>query len=67
MTSFAENQCHNCKHYSEELTLEAEQSACKAFPKGIPEEVLWGDEIHDRKLPGQVGDYVQEKINEDLM
>lgn len=46
-------QCRDCRHYL--LDLE-----CKAFPLGIPEEILEGRVWHDEVLPGQVGTYVRE-------
>lgn len=33
---------------------------CKAFPKGIPDEILNGDVIHDEIRPDQEGDFIYE-------
>lgn len=31
---------------------------CKAFPDGIPEEIAYGDNRHEKPVKGQIGDYV---------
>jgi hypothetical protein len=45
--------CINCKNYLKGLT-------CKAFPEGIPEEILNGDNNHSKPLPDQENDIVFE-------
>ena len=40
--------CNKCKHYKKDGT-------CKAFPKGIPEEILRGDFIHTKPFTGDHG------------
>lgn len=54
----------NCRYYigvdqpdGTELT---EVHTCPAFPKGIPEEIAYGDNKHLTKHKNQVGDYVYE-------
>lgn len=42
-------QCLRCKHLGEPLT-------CKAFPKGIPREILGGKIDHSKPLPDQKND-----------
>ena len=37
---------------------------CKAFPKGIPSEFLFGEEVHDSVVKGQEGEFVFE-VTED--
>ena len=37
--------CSNCKHYLGELT-------CVAFPDGIPDKFITGNEKHTKKEPG---------------
>ena len=40
--------CPNCINYLGDLT-------CKAFPKGIPDEILLGNEDHTKPYPGDRG------------
>lgn len=46
--------CSHCVHYDRVY------SKCKAFPKGIPDEIISGQERHINKIPGQTGDLVWE-------
>lgn len=55
-----------CKHYigiiqpdGTELT---ETNSCKAFPKGIPAEIAYGNNRHRKPLPDQDNNIVFEKI-----
>ncbi len=43
--------CNYCKFYMGNLT-------CLAFPNGIPEDILLGENNHSKPIAGQVGDYV---------
>jgi len=52
-------QCLTCKHL---IKWGPPPITCKAFPKGIPDEVIDGWVMHDHVLEGQVGDYVHEPI-----
>ena len=47
--------CIGCKHYAQSLT-------CKAFPKGIPKEIINCDNDHSKPLPGQKNDIVFEPL-----
>jgi hypothetical protein len=47
--------CFNCKNYLKKAT-------CKAFPNGIPEEILLGRNDHSKPLPDQKNTIVFEKI-----
>lgn len=54
-----------CKHYTgviqpdgTELT---EVNACEAFPKGIPDEIVYGDNLHRKPLDGQGNNIVFER------
>lgn len=47
-------QCLGCKNLGEPLT-------CKAFPKGIPKEILYGKIDHSRPIPDQGNDIVFEE------
>ena len=54
-----------CKHYigviqpdGTELT---ETNSCKAFPKGIPVEIAYGNNLHRKPLEGQDNDIIFEK------
>lgn len=47
-------QCESCKHYNRG------ENNCKAFPNGVPTEILWGEidednlrfiNVHDHKTP----------------
>ena len=57
-------QCANCRHSVRRVR--GEIPTCLAFPRGIPIEVTTNRVIHDRVLPGQVGDYVYEPTEEYL-
>lgn len=55
----------NCKWYEgikqpddDELN---EFHYCKAFPNGIPREVVIGENLHKEVMSGQQGDYVYEE------
>lgn len=43
------DQCVRCEHYR------MEDDSCKAFPGGIPQEILLGDFDHTRAYPGDNG------------
>ena len=47
--------CYMCKHRIQENT-------CEAFPAGIPEEILTGENDHTKPLPDQENDIVYEPI-----
>jgi len=57
----AEPNCYkrNCKHYigiiQPDGTEMTETNACKAFPKGIPDEIAYGDNKHKKPYPGDNG------------
>ena len=55
----------NCKHFlgvtQPDGTEETEVVYCKAFPDGIPEEIAYGDDPHDKILLGQTGRFVYEE------
>ena len=42
------DQCPRCKHYTKDLK-------CRAFPKGIPLEILQGLLDHTKKIKGDQG------------
>lgn len=46
--------CHNCKNYIDDLF-------CAAFPEGIPEEILIGENDHTKPLKDQENDIVFEE------
>jgi len=53
--------CFSCKHYEaiENLYLdEGVVSTCRAFPKGIPEDILWGEDLHNEVREDQEGEFV---------
>jgi hypothetical protein len=43
--------CEDCLYFSTDFT-------CKAFPKGIPDSILFSDKKHTSHVEGQVGNYV---------
>jgi hypothetical protein len=49
--------CNNCKHYEIRLN-------CNAFPtpKTIPDEILNGENKHDKVIAGQTGDFIFQSI-----
>jgi len=49
--------CFSCIHFDEIL-------GCPAFPDGIPEEILLGENDHSQIIKGQVGKFIFEPINE---
>ena len=50
------SRCQFCKHIlpSDLYT----RVRCKAYPGGIPEEIMYEKELHDKVRKGQEGDYV---------
>jgi hypothetical protein len=50
------NLCANCKNYIGE-------GKCKAFPSGIPDMVLLGDNNHEKIISGQIGQFVFSKLS----
>lgn len=46
------SQCATCKHY------QRYKYSCSAFPKGIPDSILEGNEKHDTVIPGQAGKFI---------
>ena len=54
MTSFSPI-CFQCKNYTKDYN-------CKAFPKGIPNEILIWEFDHTEKYTGQENDIVFEPI-----
>lgn len=45
------SQCGKCKHFKGNYT-------CKAYPNGIPNELLDASKKHDKIMKGQIGDTV---------
>ena len=64
----AEPNCwkRRCKHYigvvQPDGTEMTETNSCKAFPKGIPAEIAYGNNRHLSKHPQQQNDIVFEKM-----
>ena len=50
--------CIDCKNYN------LDKGNCKAFPKGIPDEIYLGDNKHTKPLKEQMNDIVFEPIKE---
>ena len=53
--------CTMCKHYRPGMDNESGVSECRAFPDGIPQELIAGMLTHFEYLEGQRGDVVFEK------
>lgn len=47
------SQCLDCKYF-----IRDGKYTCKAFPKGISDDILLGKVSHEKPLPGQEGDFV---------
>lgn len=47
--------CPNCKHYLSNLS-------CLAFPERIPDEILEGENAHEKPLKEQFNDLVFEPV-----
>ena len=52
--------CDLCKHKNDKY-VEGVLGICKAFPKGIPEDIWTGKVKHKRKYPGDHGIRFEEK------
>jgi len=50
------SQCQTCRNCSDT------EFICKAFPLGIPEEVIRNNVIHNTVIEGQHGDYVYKVV-----
>lgn len=48
--------CHSCVHSNHD-------GSCKAFPGGIPEEIMTDDFNHTKRHPKQTGEFVYKKDN----
>jgi hypothetical protein len=51
--------CFFCTHYKEDAT-------CKAFPNGIPKEIMRSEKDHTEPYPGDNGIQFEEKVEEAL-
>lgn len=61
MTTGSAPKCIECKHYRQPDP-EVEGLRCDAFPEGIPDEIIFGDEEHDTPVEGQGNDLVFEPL-----
>lgn len=54
-----------CKHYRGVIqpdgTEGSETNSCAAFPRGIPNEISYGTNLHSKPLPGQRNKIVYER------
>lgn len=53
----------NCRHYGWAIIegMDFLGHSCPAFPKGIPDDIAYGDNPHAEVIRGQVGDTVYER------
>jgi len=51
--------CLNCKYYNENTF---DKLNCQAFPEGIPDEILLGENNHTEPLEGQDNNIIFEPI-----
>ncbi len=51
--------CMKCRLYN---SLDDDKLSCKAFPFGIPDNIIMGEVKHDKPIKGQQGEYVFEGI-----
>jgi len=62
-----EPKCYSrhCKHYLGIIQPEgmesSERNICEAFPDGIPDEIAYGDDPHDKVWPEQDADVIYGK------
>jgi len=54
--------CLECKNF-----IHNKKFTCKAFPEGIPDNILFNKKIHNKKIKGQTGDYIYEPIEEEKL
>ena len=49
--------CIDCLYFGEDTdkSRKTDRPACKAFPKGIPDEILNAEVLHDKSYPGDNG------------
>jgi hypothetical protein len=63
----AEPKCYtrNCKFFTgvkqDDEDEETERNVCKAFPDGIPSEIAYGKNNHNKPLPNQGNKIIYEK------
>jgi len=55
MTTGPAPKCVNCLYYNK---ADFEKISCKAFPDGIPDEIIFGENNHHVRLPGQENEFV---------
>jgi hypothetical protein len=46
--------CYICKNFTGKLELDT----CKAFPNGIPKDILLLKKLHNKIIEGQIGNYI---------
>jgi len=52
--------CSTCKHFRH---FEYEGLTCDAFPYGIPDEIIFSENLHKKPLEGQGNDIIYEKVD----
>jgi len=57
--------CSDCKHLDKDKTKD-DRTCCKAFPNGIPLEILFGEVSHIKKYSGQKNEIIFEKITQNV-
>ncbi len=49
--------CLYCKYF-----IHDKRFTCKAFPEGVPKDILYNKKKHGHKIEGQTGDYIFEPM-----
>lgn len=62
MTPIINEYCEICKHFTGFKKKNGITQMCKAFPDGIPKEIILNNILHDQKMYNQKNDIIFEVI-----
>ena len=69
MTQLIEPKCfiRKCIHFDGVKAISElnHKAVCKAFPKGIPDEIAYGDNLHTKPFPGDNGITFEQRPSQD--
>lgn len=54
------SRCLDCKNF-----IDNKKFTCRAFPDGIPDNILFNKIKHNKKIKGQTEEYIYEPIEEE--